>query len=86
MPRSPVTIVNRSLKGVNQLTKWLVIIPFASNPVAATRSSCGLPDLCAVRADIDVNFEPATQAVKSISCVAKSLITPTSAMRAGNGP
>ncbi len=86
MPASPVTIVRRSLNGVNQLTKWLVIIPFARTPVAATKSSCGRDDLCAVRAEIETYFDAATQAVKSISCVAKSLITPTSAIRAGNGP
>ncbi len=40
----------------------------------------------AVRADTDVKACWVTQAVRSMSWVARSLTTPTSAIRAGNGP
>ena len=85
-PFSPVTTVSRSFIGDSQFTRWLVTVPLASRPVAATRSSCGRPDRSATCAETVRYSDCASHAVRSMSCVARSLTTPTSAMRAGNGP
>ena len=61
-------------------------MPLASRPTAATRSSCSRPLRNAVCADTLTNGLCATHEVRSMSWVARSLTTPTSAIRAGNGP
>ena len=85
-PFSPVTTVSRSFIGDSQLTRWLVTVPSASLPVTAIRSSYCRPDLCALCADTVTNGDWVTQAVRSMSWVARSSTTPTSAIRDGNGP
>ena len=49
-------------------------------------SSCGRPLRETVRAETEVYSWPVTQAVRSMSWVARSITTPTSAIRCGNGP
>ena len=49
-PRSPVTMVVRSLNGVSQFTIWLTRIPSASVPEATIMSSCSLPERAVVMA------------------------------------
>ena len=66
--------------------RWLTIVPLASWQTAATMSSCGRPLRETVRADTAAYGCPVTQLVRSMSCVARSMTTPTSAIRCGNGP
>ena len=78
-------MVMRSLNGESQLTRWLVTTPDQLSDgrdqvlVLATAAGC-------VRAETETKGLWATHAVRSMSWVARSLTTPTSAMRAGNGP
>ena len=61
-------------------------MPSASSPTTATMSSCGRPLRGTVCARDPAYAWPVTQAVRSMSWVARSMTTPTSAIRCGNGP
>ena len=62
-------------------------MPSASWPTAATMSSCGRPLLRdGAGATPRCTSWPVTQLVRSMSWVARSITTPTSAIRCGNGP
>ena len=86
IPFSPVTTVSRSFVGVSQLTRWLDMSPPSSWQVAETMSSYSRPALNMVRAATSSYLRWVTHAVRSMSWLARSLMTPTSAMRAGKGP
>src|SRR6185312_5177520 len=86
LPWVPVTAVTRSLNGDSQLTRWVTTSPFDNSPTTLTRSSWGRPLRCADRAETDWYAPLVTHAVRSMSWVARSRITPESRIRSGNGP
>ena len=81
-----MTTVRRSFIGDSQLTRWLTTVPLTIRAVTEMRSSCSRPLLCAVCAETTAYGDWMTQPVRSMSWVARSLTTPTSAIRLGNGP
>ena len=86
MPRSPSTRVRRTFVGETQSTLHPNVTPLASRPVTSTRSSCSRSITWAVWAASEATGERPSQRTRSRSCVPRSLTTPTSLMRSGNGP
>ncbi len=78
--------MRRTLVGDSQSTMQLNATPFSSRPVTSTRSSCSRPMRCWVWAATRSIGAPPSQRTRSRSCVARSLTTPTSRTRSGNGP
>src|SRR5690625_6838798 len=65
---------------------WLVMVPSARHPATETMSSSSRPDRRVDVAATCAYGDWDTQAVRSRSWVARSLTTPTSAIRAGKPP
>src|SRR3954469_3639346 len=86
MPRSPRTRVRRTFVGESQSTTQLKARWFSSLPVTRTRSSWSRPMRCWVWAATRSTGAPPSQRTRSRSWVARSLTTPTSRTRSGNGP
>ena len=85
-PFSPVTMVTRSFIGDSQFTRWFVTVPSAREPDHGDEVLVLAATLERRPGRHRAERLRVTQAVRSMSCVARSLTTPTSAMRAGNGP
>ena len=86
MPRSPRMRLCRRFVGVSQSTMQLNGTSEARRPVTRTRSSCSRPMRWAVCAARVRTGAPPSQRTRSRSWVARSLTTPTSRTRSGNGP
>ena len=78
--------MRRTFVGDSQSTTVLKLTALSSRPVTSTRSSCSRPIRCWVCAASRSIGAPPSQRTRSRSWVARSLTTPTSRTRPGNGP
>ena len=86
MPSSPTTVSCRRFAGVSQSTSSIATVPDSNDISPNSRSSWSAWIRCAVSANTRIGRSRAIQDRMSTSWVARSMVTPTSRMRAGNGP